>query len=70
MNEKPQSKAIAVAVVVANVIRSLKEVPSGHLYAQVMDRMGIHEYNSTISLLKESKLITEEHHVLRWIGPT
>lgn len=61
--------AIAQALAVAEAIRALKSVPSGHLYAQVMAHLTLDQYNAIIQTLKNAKLIREEAHLLTWIGP-
>ena len=62
--------ALQAAMVLAECIRELGEVPSGHLYAQVMSRMDIGAYESCISMLIHAKLIARSgSHLLVWIGP-
>lgn len=61
--------AVQTVVVVAEAIRELREVPSGHLYARVMGRMSMGTYETTIRLLKGAGLVEEKSHVLRWVGP-
>ena len=52
---------------VADAIRELKTVPSGHLYAQLMGHMSLDTYNQIIGVLKVAKLIKEENHLLIWL---
>ncbi len=67
---KEQITAVVRTIaVVAELIRELGEVPSGHLYAQLMDQMGLLTYDRVIDQLKRAKLVSESNHVLRWIGP-
>lgn len=67
---KEQVKAaVSVVLVLSETIRELKQVVSGTLYAQVMGQMTFEQYSSAIGLLKRAKLVSEENHVLRWIGP-
>jgi uncharacterized protein YutE (UPF0331/DUF86 family) len=40
-------------------------VPSGCLYAIVMETMPLQTYQSLIGILKEAGLITESNHILR-----
>lgn len=63
-----EKAALQVIAAVADAIRELKEVPSGHLYAHLMGRMSLESYNKIISILKDAGMITERNHVLRWIG--
>jgi hypothetical protein len=68
------SEAIAtvrVAHAIAEAIRNLGEVPSGHLYARVMGVMDLRQYEQVIDLLIDARLVEREpSHLLRWIGPT
>lgn len=59
---------IQIVKAIAETIKELGSVPSGHLYAMVMSKMDIHMYNNIITLLKKNGFITEEYHVLTWIG--
>lgn len=63
------SKALLVTSAVAAVIMELGEIPSGHLYARLMDKMSLEVYNKVIGLLKGAKLVQEKGHLLTWIGP-
>ena len=67
----PEQKQAAVAVVmaVAETIRELGSVPSGHLYAQVMHKIGISDYEAIIDTLKHARLVVEKNHELTWVGP-
>lgn len=69
----PQQKAagLAMAVAVAETIRDLGEVPSGHLYAQLMasTQMTLPTYNILIASLKGAGLVSEKNYLLRWVGP-
>ena len=54
---------------VAEVIRELGEVPSGHLYARLMGHVSLADYASSIEVLKHSGLVKEKNYLLRWVGP-
>jgi hypothetical protein len=63
-------RAVRVAHAVAETIRELGEVPSGHLYARLMGVMELHQFEQVIDLLVDARIV--EHspsHLLRWIGP-
>ena len=63
-------RAVRIAHVVAETIRDLGEVPSGHLYARLMGVMELHQYEQVIDLLIGAQLIERTPaHLLRWIGP-
>ena len=67
------SEAIAivrVAHAVAETIRELGQVPSGHLYARLMGVMELHQYEQVIDLLVDARLVERDRsHLLRWVGP-
>ena len=55
---------------IAETIRELKSVPSGHLYAQLMGKMSLEVYNGIISKLEGAGMVSRgEGHLLTWIGP-
>ena len=60
--------AIRITQAVAEAIRELKEVPSGHLYASLMSQMDLERYNNIIALLKKAGVVSESNHLLKWIG--
>jgi len=63
-----QVNAVIQAVfAVRDAIKELGEVPSGHLYAQLMGDMSLDTYNQIISLLKKSGKVTESGHLLKWV---
>ena len=65
---KQVSAAIKAMAAIADAIRDLKEVPSGTFYANVMSILTLEQYNRVIELLKGTGLVTEQNHLLRWIG--
>lgn len=62
-----QQIIIAMAQAIAEAIRSLGSVPSGHLYAQLMGKLELEEFNAIISVLVKSGLITNNNNKLVWI---
>lgn len=60
---------VQIARAVADAIRELQEVPSGHLYAGLMSQIDITLYNKVLDTLKGAKLIEAKGDLLRWIGP-
>mgnify|MGYP001592016593 CR=1 FL=1 len=64
-----QQATIDVIRAVADAIRNLGEVPSGHLYARLMGHVSLEEYTSIIGTLKQAGLISEQNYLLTWIGP-
>lgn len=70
MSTSPQAKAhLSAAIAIAEAIRELKEVPSGHLYARVTQHMTLDAYNGIISALKTAGLVKEQNFLLTWVGP-
>lgn len=54
---------------IADAIRELKSVPSGHLYARLCGNMSLSEYQQIIGILQRSKVIVvEPSHLIRWIA--
>ena len=54
----------------ADAIRELGEIPSGHLYARVMGFMTLEVYQSMIENLKAAGVVREEpSHLLVWQEP-
>lgn len=62
-----QTKAIEIVKAVAEAIRDLKEVPSGHLYAQLSKYMSLDLYNTIISQLEKLGLIKVNNHLITWV---
>jgi hypothetical protein len=69
MDKQEALSAFKVVAAIGETIRDLGEVPSGHLYAQLMSRMSLDTYNKIIGILKQTKLVKESGHLLTWIGP-
>jgi hypothetical protein len=68
--DRQAAKAMVNATfAIAECIRELGEIPSGHLYANVMGRMSLDYYQGIIDVLKRTKLVEEKGNLLKWIGP-
>lgn len=68
---KQRQAAIAMTRALAEAIRDLKEVPAGHLYAQVMGHLSLETFESIIGILVGAGLVTRAgSHMLTWTGPT
>jgi hypothetical protein len=62
--------ALGILTAVADAIRELGEVPSGHLYASLMSKLTLEQYEQVIGVLKSTGLIAESNaHLLTWLGP-
>ena len=59
---------MSVVAIIADAIRELGSVPSGHLYAQVMGHMTLDNYNAIIASLVGTGLVQNNGHLLTWIG--
>jgi hypothetical protein len=60
--------ALGILRAVADAIRELGEVPSGHLYAHLMSKLSLEQYEQVIGVLKQARLIAESNHLLTWVG--
>lgn len=70
MVTKEEIAAVIRAVAaIAEAIRDLGRVPSGHLYAQVMGVLSLDNYTIAIDHLERAKLVRREGHELIWTGP-
>lgn len=54
--------------ILAEAIQELKEVPSGLLYAQVMEHITFDAFTAAISDLIKGGLIEKSGYFLKWIG--
>ena len=67
-NEVETKKALAIAMTLADAIRELGEIPSGHLYARVMGYMSLDVYTAIIRALKGAGLVEETNNLLTWMS--
>lgn len=58
--------ALGIIQAVAEAIRSLGSVPSGELYAQLMGKLTLEQYNQIIDILIRSGVVKQSSHVLTW----
>lgn len=56
----------AVLQAVSEAIREAKAIPSGHLYANICDKINLPTYEKIIQILKNSTVIRESGNVLYW----
>lgn len=61
--------AVEVIVAVGDAIREAGEIPSGTLYAILMDRLDLNSYETIIGTLVCAGLVRNSNHLLTWIGP-
>lgn len=61
--------ATTILIAIADTIRDLKRIPSGHLYALLMPKMSLAEYDSCIGILERAGVVRKtSSHELVWIG--
>lgn len=69
-SDKQLDAAMNAVVALTEAIRQLKQVPSGHLYAQVMGVMSIDQYEALITIILRTGLVErDQSSLLRWVGP-
>jgi hypothetical protein len=71
-NQSAQVKAATqLAIAIAEAIRSAGEIPAGHIYAVVMEKVGsLDNFEVIIRGLVRTGLVKRDpSHLLRWIGP-
>jgi hypothetical protein len=55
--------------IVAECIAVAGSIPSGHLYAMLNAKgFSLEVYQRIIDVLKNAKLVSESHHLLKWEG--
>jgi len=65
----PTKAALEIVVAVADAIRELGSVPSGHLYARLMGNLSLDNYNAIVKLLENAGAIKVENDLITWTGP-
>ena len=66
--QKQIEAGIETVLAVAEAIKSLGSVPSGHLYERVTGFLSLDQYNQIIGILKKQGLIKEMNYELKWIA--
>lgn len=66
-NEKTVACLMALKAL-ADAIKELGQVPSGHLYAQVMGQVDLTTFNGAIEVLCNSTLVKKQGDMLIWNG--
>lgn len=60
--------ALTILAALADAIRELKRIPSGHLYALLMPKMSLAQYETAIDLLIKAGLVRKASDELVWEG--
>ena len=68
METAQKDAMLSIVTAIADAIRDLGSVPSGHLYARVMGALSLSQYNQVIGILKKQGLVEESGHLLTWSG--
>ncbi len=64
-----EKRITEIVFVLAETIKELGTVPSGHLYAACMANVSFDEYTLAISAMKRLNWITEKSHLITWNCP-
>jgi hypothetical protein len=68
-DQKRIEVVVGIVVAVAETIKELGSVPSGHLYARLMGHMNLETYENIIGVLVRKGLVRHEpSHLLVWTG--
>lgn len=59
---------VLVIAAVGDAIRELAPVPSGHVYANLMDKLTFAQYVTIINILAAAGLIKVQNHLIMWVG--
>ena len=63
-----QSKAgLSLVVAVAETVKDLGQVPSGHLYAALMHQMTLDQYIKVVNIMKRAGMVKENNNLLTWV---
>ena len=70
---KEQLKAaFEVTTAVCGVIRAVGEIPSGHLYARMLEGCPLltsDDYGRVLETIKRAGLIEVRNNLIKWVGP-
>jgi hypothetical protein len=67
--ERKVLDAVGVSAAIGVAIKTLGEVPAGHLYARVMAHLTLDQFNSAIARLEHAKVVRRRRdHMLVWTG--
>lgn len=63
-------KALAVIKAVADTIKEVGEAPAGVVYSALMQwGCSLQEFEAIIRILVNAGVVTQTHHVLKWVEP-
>ena len=62
--------ALQILVAIAQSIREAGEIPSGHIYAALMGKINLDQYERLLAILKRKGWVEQDRsYLLRWTGP-
>lgn len=73
MNVRREARRLAVDLIIDTVAEAVKElgsVPSGHLYAALTGVLNLTEYNMILAILQARGDVQLHGHVISWVGPS
>jgi hypothetical protein len=68
ITKEQKEAAFKCVLALTESIKELGSVPSGHLYAQIMDRCSLSQYTQLIKMVIGTGLVTKDNNLLTWIG--
>jgi hypothetical protein len=68
MTTEQAQKLIEFMGAIASLIKEVKEIPSGHLYAQLMGKMTLDQYQNMIATLQKAGLVSLKNDLLTYTG--
>lgn len=61
--------AAEIITAVAETIRQAGSIPSGHIYAHIMDKINLEDWHKIVALLERTGLIRQDRSfLLHWVG--
>lgn len=61
--------ALAILTAVAETIRETSPTPAGPLYAALMAKCSLAQFEHVIAQLEGAGLVVRKNHLLTWVGP-
>lgn len=61
--------ALEMIMLVARCIKDAREIPSGIIYASMINSINLDGYESIIRILVKCGLVSKNGNLLKWIGP-
>lgn len=68
MESETITKAVTAITELGRLIKDVKRIPSGHLYAQLMSVLSLPAYQYMLDILVKGDMIKIENHEVIWIG--